>query len=89
MRTTFEVFSENSIPLARAERNRIDEIKIGGLKLKSKYETILLLEKIIEDKRGDPQIVMDQVSFTSTIISIKWSSSNYADQYVQEHSDNQ
>ena len=65
------------------------EIVIGGFVLKSKHGAIALVEKIIEGKSCDPQIIMDRVSFTSTVIPIKFSSSNYAEEFVREHSGNQ
>ena len=89
LRNTFEAFSTSSIPPSRAGGNRTDKIVIGGFGLKSKYGAIALVEKIIEGKSCDPQIIMDRVSFTPTIIPIKFSSSNYAEEFVREHSRNQ
>ena len=57
--------------------------------MKSKHGGITLVEKIIEGKRCDPQIIMDRVSFTPAVIPIQLSSSNYAQEFVREHSGNQ
>ena len=76
-------------PGQRVREGRSDEVVIGGFGLKSKYGAIALVEKIIEGKIVDPQIIMDRVSFTPTVIPIKFSSSNYAEEFVREHSRNQ
>ena len=76
-------------PGQRVREGRSDEVVIGGFGLKSKHGAIALVEKIIEGKSCDPQIIMDRVSFTPTVIPIKFSSSNYAEEFGREHSGNQ
>ena len=76
-------------PGQRVRERRSDEVGIGGFGLISKYGLIVLKEKIIEGKSDDPQIIMDRVNFTPTVIPIKFSSSNYAEEFVREHSGNQ
>ena len=62
---------------------------IGGFGLKSKHGAIALVEKIIEGKSVDLQIIMDRVNFTPSVIPIKLFSSRNAEEFVREHSSNQ
>ena len=89
LRLAFEAFSANSASPPRDGGTRTNEIVIGGFGLKSKQGAINLVEKIIDGKPGEPKIIMDRVSFTPTVIPIKFSSNDYAEQFVQQHSGNQ
>ena len=63
---------------------------IGNFEVKYNHEAILFVKNMIEGKSGDSQIIMDRMSFTATVIITKlFSSFNYAEKNVREHTDNQ
>ena len=76
--------SANTVP-NRPREGRSDEVVIGGFGLKSKEGAIEMIEKIIMDKDGDPQIFKDKVSYVSKVVPIKFQSNEYAEVFVRQH----
>ena len=58
---------------------------IGGFGLKSKEGAIEMIEKIIMDKDGDPQILKDKVSYAPKVVPVKFQSNEYAEAFVCQH----
>ena len=58
---------------------------IGGCGLKSKEGAIEMIEKIIKDKDGDPQILKDKVSYAPNILPMKFQSNEYDEIFARHY----
>ena len=53
--------------------------------MKSKEGAIEMIEKIIMDKDGDPQILKDKVSYAPKVVPVKFQSNEYAEAFVRQY----
>ena len=65
--------------------DRKDEVVIGGFGMKSKEETITMVESIIIGKDGDPQVLKDKVSLAPKVVSIKFVTRDHAEAFDRQY----
>ena len=53
--------------------------------MKSKDGAIQMIEKVIEGKEGNPQIMVDRVSLAPQVVPVKFTSKDYAEAFVRQH----
>ena len=53
--------------------------------MKSKDGAIQMVEKVIEGKEGNPQIMVDRVNLASQVVPVKFTSKDYAEAFVRQH----
>ena len=81
----FQTFTSQPRQLPPRDEGRHDEIVIGGFGSKSKDGAIRMVEKILDGKEGNPQILKERVSHAPKVVPVKFSSQEYAEAFVRNH----
>ena len=69
----------------RSGPSRTDEVMIGSFSMKPKQRAFAMVEKIIRGQPGSPSIIKEKVSNVPTVVPVRFSSAEYAQQFIESH----